>query len=99
MSKLNSKQKSLIKLLEKQFKEANSKASYLQDEIDELNEEVSVLTPEVLEDSETKLPANTLLGEQKNEILKKLRQLPLETLQQLENDHCEGISQHATIID
>jgi hypothetical protein len=99
MSKLNSKQKSLIKLLEKQFKEANSKASYLQDEIDELNEEVSVLTPEVLEDSETRLPANTLLGEQKNEILKKLRQLPLETLQQLENYHCEGISQHETIID
>jgi hypothetical protein len=39
--------------------------------------------------------AKTLLGEQKNEILLKLRQLPLEKLQELEKEHCEKIVLHS----
>lgn len=104
MSELNTKQQHLLNLLEKQFKDdqyeiqdLKEKLSFIKDEKEDLEETILELESQ-LEDTVVP-PAATLLGEQKNNILIKLRQLPLEKLQELELEHCEGISDFTQIID
>jgi chromosome segregation ATPase len=104
MSELNTKQQHLLNLLEKQFKDdqyeiqdLKEKLSFIKDEKEDLEETILELESQ-LEDTVVP-PAATLFGEQKNNILIKLRQLPLEKLQELETKYCEGISEFTQTID
>lgn len=104
MSKLKSKQQQLLNLIEKQFKDdqyeirdLKEKLSFIKDEKEDLEETIFELESQ-LEDIGVP-PAATLLGEQKNNILIKLRHLPLDVLLQLEKEHCQNISGTEPIID
>jgi hypothetical protein len=89
------KQQQTLNLIKSQFQADNSRVDELEGENNDLRDEICDLQATLEHSGDNPLSAKTLLGEQKNEILLKLRQLPLEKLQELEKEHCEKIVLHS----
>jgi uncharacterized protein involved in exopolysaccharide biosynthesis len=95
---IDSKQHYLLNLIEKKFKSDQEKINELKEELEEARENIIDLENSN-QDEGIDLPAETLLGEQKNEILLKLRHLDLEILLKLEAKYCQNISEYSQITD
>ncbi len=76
-----------IEQLQKYVSNGASEMADLESKIEDLEVEVENGKPK------------TLYGEQKVEILKKMRHLPLATLEKLEEEYCKGILGHEPVTD